>query len=242
METIHMPREFMLEVGDAAVGEFHSDDGRIELSRQLAIALHNREDGPWTGLPENVWIDTMSAFSRFVNEYKRSTGRWGFDRGFWTTRQINAKLFRLGELEYELLGGDGSPFEIALHIPSDVHLKPDLLNASLKTACQFLSDYFPDWASAPMSCKSWLLSPLLTRILPEHSNIRQFQEAFEIITVYPEDNSYLQWVFALTENQAKHVNPLDLPDDNTLRKGVKEMLLSGQKLGSAKGILAGEFS
>ena len=122
MENIHMPREFMLEVGDAAFGEYPSDDGRVELARQLAIALHNREDGPWTGLPENVWIDTMSAFSRFVNEHRRSTGRWGFDRGFWTTRQINAKLFRLGELEYELLGGDGAPFEIALHIPSDVHL------------------------------------------------------------------------------------------------------------------------
>ena len=92
-----------------------------------------------------------------------------------------------------------------------------------------------------MSCESWLLSPLLAKISVIQT-FRRFQAAFEIITVYPEDNSYLQWVFALTEDQAKHVNQLDLPDDNTLRKGVKEMLLSGQKLGSAKGILAGEFS
>ena len=44
----------------------------------------------------------MSCFTRFVNEYKESFNKYGFDRGFWTYRQLAMLLFKVGILEYEI--------------------------------------------------------------------------------------------------------------------------------------------
>ena len=128
MEHVGMPRAFLLRAGDAGMAALRGesvadDDGALTLIRQMMDAVQNREDGPWAGLPEDVWLATMGAFSRFVEEHRRSTGRDGFDRGFWTPRQVNAALFRLGTLEYELRRDDDGPF-LDLHIPSDADTIP----------------------------------------------------------------------------------------------------------------------
>ena len=73
------------------------------------------ENSPWKDLPEDVWLDTMKCFSRFVGEHRNSYGWEGFDRGFWTVRQVRASLFRLGELEYEMVES-GERKHISLHV------------------------------------------------------------------------------------------------------------------------------
>ena len=54
------------------------------------------------GISEQIFIDTMNCFPRFIAEYKESYGTYGFDRDWWTTRQIGMKIFLIGELEYEV--------------------------------------------------------------------------------------------------------------------------------------------
>ena len=75
------------------------------LTEHLLTAVRNRSRGQWNRIPENIYIDTMKCFTRFVGEHFASYGYYGFDRGFWTTRQITARLFRIGQLEYEQAEG-----------------------------------------------------------------------------------------------------------------------------------------
>ncbi len=65
------------------------------LREHLVVSVENRASGVWRRFPEDVFIATMGCFSRFVREHFDSYGYYGFDRDFWTTRQVNAKLFRI---------------------------------------------------------------------------------------------------------------------------------------------------
>ena len=247
LHQIEMPQPFALRIMDEAFkdlpaycGKEGSDggDGVEELAAQLLTALRNREEGPWKNLPEEIWLDTMKCFTRFVKEHRRSLGHDGFDRGFWTTRQISAKLFRIGQLEYELKEDK----TIDLHIPSDTKMDMALLDESVAQARQFLAEYFPDWANAPMECESWLLSPALGSLLSEGSHILGFQRAFTRLSSNPEPNDVLEWVFQLTEGQQK-TTPLEKLQENTsLQRAMKTYLLSGGKIGTARGKLTGPFS
>lgn len=185
------------------------------------------------GLPETVYVDTMACFSRFVKEHYVSYGRYGFDRGFWTVRQISCKLLRIGQLEYELTHLDGAS-AISLHIPTDVRLVPALLRESYQQARTLLEAAFPEYRDAPVFCCSWLLSPTLKMLLPPGSNILRFQRSF---TVTPMESSrgYLQWVY-------KNPNlPLEaLPEDTSLQRNLKAYLLSGGTFADGKGMLIRE--
>ena len=253
LSAIHMPREFALRVMDCAWTEIPEycgsapvdrGDGAGEMAEHLIIALDNREKGSWKDLPEDIWLATMGCFTRFVNEHFESTGKYAFDRGFWTTRQIGATLFRIGELEYELkeTGDEALPRVISLHIPSDARMTADQLNESVARAKQFLKDFFPDWANIPMRCHSWLLSPALKSLLDEGSNILRFQRAFDIDREEYESDDELQWVFKLTGDQQKDVDLRALPENTTLQRRMKDYLIAGGKIGSAAGFLTRDFA
>ena len=250
LHQIGMPRSFALQVMDCAFqalpgycGASYSDGGNGAeiLAEQLLTAVKNKEEGPWEAIPQEIWIDTMKCFTRFVNEHYRSLGYYGFDRAFWTTRQIGARLFRIGQLEYELWEENGQR-AIRVHIPSDTKMDMALLDESIEQAREFLKTHFPDWAQVPMECESWLLSPALIPMLPASSHILRFQRAFDITSVDPEPMDVLEWVFRLTEAQQKTTPLEDLAEDTSLQRSLKAFLLSGGKVGVAKGKLARRFS
>lgn len=247
LAEIEMPEEFALQIMDHAWMELpeyageavnYAGVGVAEICEQLLTALYNRENGVWKDIPYDIWIATMKCFSRFVKEYQRSYGSYGFDRGFWTVRQIYARLFRIGELEYELKKDSDI---IDLHIPSDAQLQMPLLDDSVRRAKQFLAQWFPDWTDKPMECKSWLLAPVLKDLLADTSHILQFQDAFEILSTDPEAMDVLQWVFGLAEGQQKDVKIQELPEETSLQKRMKQYLLEGGYVGLARGRLAAQF-
>ena len=212
------------------------------MAQQLWTALDSREDGAWKRLPEEVWIDTIKCFARFTREYHKEHGVWGFDRGFWTTRQIAAKLFRLGALEYELCTREDGERNVSLHIPSDARLEKEELNASLSAARAFWEEFFPDWADAPVICDTWLLSPALEELLPEQSRIRRFRRAFRVTQCHPDSNEFLQWLFNVPLERIASVDFASLPEETSLQKNVKRALLRGVLIGSAEGTLIGAFT
>ncbi len=213
--------------------------GMKELTEHILLALKNRKDGPWEEIPEDIFVATMSAFSRFVKEYHFSYGTYGYDRAFWTTRQANATLFRLGELEYELLPEDKE--HIAIHIPSDAKMTTDRLNESVAMAKTFFTKYYPDHGREGFCLESWLLSPELKKLLPETSNILHFQAAFDITQVFPDAKDHLEWVFKIPGAKVEKAVLADLPEDTSLQRSMKKHLLAGGKVGVACGILKRTF-
>lgn len=193
------------------------DDGFAMLQIMLKSAEISRRKYRERGVSEEIFLDTMGCFSRFVREYKECFGHYGFDRGFWTGRQLSLSLFRLGTLEFETNG--------AVHIPSDADLSEKALDESFAKAREF----FP---SVRFCCDSWLLSPVLGELLPPDSRINRFRERFEIQTVDENNDGYKFWVFKNANMRAE-----DFPENTSLQRAIKRHVLAGGKIGEAFGFL-----
>lgn len=206
-------------------------DGFKMLTCQLNCGLACRKDYENLGFSREVYIDTMKCFSRFVNEHMVSFGRYGFDRGFWTVRQISAKLFRIGVLEYEVVVDENGRKAISIHIPSDAKLEKDLLRQSWLEAKRLLPPAFPEFADAPWGCGSWLLAPVLQEMLPEDSRILIFRSGYKILSTYP-DPGFKEWVYKRMD-----IPDEDLPEDTSLQRKLKAYLLAGNAFHSGMGML-----
>ena len=205
--------------------------GMKRLCSMLRCALRAREEYDRLGISEEIYVDTMGAFSRFVREHMESYGRYGFDRGSWTPRQVSAKLFRIGQLEYELTKLDGKPI-VSLHIPTDVDLRPEILRPSMKEGLAELYRLFPEYEGKPVYCHSWIISPMLKDYLPETSNILRFQEMFELDEETTPGNGVLLWVF---KNPKLPV--AEFPENTSLQRKLKAFFLSGGQFQDGKGYL-----
>ena len=221
------------EEGLAQLKEALGEDpgGMKRLCSMLRCALKAKAQYDRLGIPEDIYADTMAAFSRFVREHKESYGRYGFDRGRWTPRQVSAKLFRIGQLEYELTAREGEPI-VSLHIPTDVDLRPPVLVPSLKEGLETLYRLFPDCRSQRVFCESWLLSPLLKDFLQPDSNILHFQTLFAIDPVGIPGKDVLLWVF---KNPKLPVS--DFPEDTSLQRKLKVFFLNGGEFLVGRGFL-----
>lgn len=233
LDVSPLTREEAWESGRKALLEAIGPDpeGFRELACMLRCAMGAKNTYDALGIGETVYYDTFACFSRFVKEHRDSFGTYGFDRGFWTVRQVSCKLFRIGELEYELIRQEGRPV-ISLHIPSDARLDIPALRASWEQAREVLDRAFPEYAGAEMYCHSWLLSPTLRELLPPDSRILGFQRSFRITPLEKDSREYLQWVFKNSE-----LAPEDYPEDTSLQRKVKELVLGGGTLTDAKGYL-----
>ena len=206
-------------LGRAAVKAYLKPDadGFGELAAQLQCALKTRETYRFS---EEIFIETMKCFTRFVREHLESFGRYGFDRGFWTVRQLSGVLFRIGELEYETRED-----AIHLHIPSDAVLEPERLRRSWEAARALLG-------AGEMVCHSWLLSPDLPGLLDPDSRILDFQRNFAIHSPEP-DESFRQWVF-----KDPGCPDRQLPENTRLQRRLKTFILAGNTFHAARGTLA----
>lgn len=181
------------------------------------------------GIDEKVFIDTMACFTRFVMEHKESFGFYGFDRAFWTYRQLSLLLFRVGTLEFEFCT-DG----ISVHIPSDADLSDEAVQNSYKSAKDFIMVHFHSDYTERFYCCSWLLAPSLKKLLPETSKIIKFQSAYDIYEYDEDDKEYVQWVY-----KDSFIPVEQWPENTTLQKNMKHYVLNGGKIGFAKGVLKG---
>lgn len=212
-----------------ALGE--DPGGMKRLCSMLRCALKAKMRYEQLGISGEIYVDTMGAFSRFVREHMESYGCYGFDRGFWTTRQVSAKLFRIGQLEYELTCRDGEP-AVSLHIPTDADLRPEVLVPSIREGLAEFFQLFPDYADKKVFCHSWLLSPLLKDFLPDNSNILRFQELFDITPDETPAKDVLLWVF-----KNPRLPKEDYPENTSLQRKLKRFFLDGGQFMEAMGYL-----
>lgn len=223
------------ESGLAALESLAPEDdrGMTELTVFLECARRAYDRYRAMGISDKIYFASMACFPRFVGEHLASFGCYGFDRGFWTVRQVSGMLFRIGQLEYELLTEKGENL-ISLHIPSDASLETKALRASYKQARSFFRTFFPAWAESPMVCESWLLSPCLPGLLPEGSRILAFQRSFRI-RPREDDCEFALWVFKNPD-----LPPERYPEDTSLQRRLKAFVLSGGKFVGGDGTLINE--
>jgi len=197
----------------------------------LRCALKAKAEYDRLGISEEIYVASMAAFSRFVREHLESYGCYGFDRGSWTPRQVSSRLFRIGQLEYELTTLDGAPI-ISLHIPTDADMRPEVLRPSIRNALAEFYRLFPEHTGDQVYCHSWLLSPQLKEFLPETSNILRFQELFDIEPEGIPGNDVKLWVF---KNPRLPIEAY--PEHTSLQRKLKQFFLNGGQFQEGAGYL-----
>lgn len=208
--------------------ELNDIDGLKILYVYLIKAYEDFEIYNKLGIDKKIYFDTFKCFRRFIDETYEMTGKVIFDRYFWTYRQTELKLFRIGELEFEICDIEKV---ISIHIPSDAKLTEEEVKKSLNEAKKFFleiinkSDYI-------FKCTSWLLSPNLKEVLNEQSNILRFQELFSIESVNLLDDSGISWIFKTDSKEIK-----TFKEETSLQKKLKKRLLNGEHIGIATGVL-----
>lgn len=207
--------------------------GFVMLTCQLHCALEAWKEYEKLGISHAIFVATMKCFSRFVAEHKVSYGYYGFDRGFWSVRQISCLIFRIGELEYELFTHGGKK-AVSIHIPSDARLETSLLRVSYEQARALIGRIFPEFADVPYICESWLLSPDLEALLPENSRILAFQRNFRIEKAFP-DESFREWVF-----KNRDITNEELTGHTSLQRNLKAFILAGNPFRNGEGTLIEE--
>ena len=200
------------------------------LACQLRAAVHTRELYRKAGISDRIFLDTMGCFRRFLGETLHRTGKLCYDRAWWSYRQLSMRIFRLGQLEFEMLQ---DPHAVAMHIPSDSCMSPEEVDRSLEQLRDFLPKFCPEYADAPVGCESWLLSPAIRDHLREGSNIRSFQDRFFLLHVVEDAPDVREWLFRVPDGTPVQ----DFPEGSSLQRNLKAYMLSGGTVGVARGVL-----
>ncbi len=215
----------------------------IQLVLLLAQAVDVFEIYKKMQIQEQIYYDTMSAFTRFLNESKMQCGQYKFDREFWAYRHVNMSIFRIGELEFEfrkcpediIINKKKIVYKdenvIAVHIPSDAKLTCENCNNTYIKAREFYSKHYKQYSNAYFTCKTWLLSPQLKKLLSKSSNILNFEKYYTIYG-FEESDQFKNWVFGHEEMKVE-----DYPENTSLQRAVKKHVLQGGKIGVGSGII-----
>ncbi|BDR56169.1 acyltransferase domain-containing protein [Xylocopilactobacillus apis] len=187
-------------------------------------------------ISDKIFVDSMKDLTIWAESYFERTQTYGVDQWHWLALTMKGKVFRLGRLQFEpkLLteaitkGNDhfsiGTKY-LKIHIPAGNHLSNGLVSDSLKQASEHWLDYQIG------ICESWLLAPALIKILSSNSNILQFQRRFILLNTDLHNKQAEERIFNFVQD-IKHY-----PAQTSLQKKAQSFLLSGKKIGTAKGYL-----
>lgn len=203
----------------------------------LSLCPKLRERYEERGLPDKLFVDTMSDLRFKVYECQAVHGIWGTFVGFWFARyfsQIDRFFFKRLQLEPKPLEYDctvgGKEYKkgakvLNVHIPrTGTPLLHDEVVQSYREAVEFFNDYY-EGEPRLIVCNSWLLSPWHDEIMRPESNILQFAHDYTILHSAPNSNVASLW--AVFEHVVTEDNFDELPTDTSLRRAYVDLLKRG---------------
>lgn len=216
-------------------------DGLSVLRLYLKWIADTKEKYDALGIPETYFWDSMKDIPIWCEDYLAKYGTPGFKEWEWVGRSLRLEVIRIGRLQFEpiMLSQEvtlnkkryysGTPM-LDVHIPAGEPLDIEAALTSMNCAPEFFRTYFGRCFTL-LHCHSWLLSPDLKALLPEHSRIIQFQNLF---TVYKTDNEERQAeerVFGFLSD-----DPHKYPESTSLQKAVKQYMLEGKIVEMGAGV------
>ncbi|MGY3724527.1 hypothetical protein SAMN05421767_10746 [Granulicatella balaenopterae] len=187
-------------------------------------------------ISEEIYFATFQDITLWCKDCKERYGVYGIDEYQWLFRHIEAKIFRLGSLQFERAladcfirykGEQINPGDevIHIHIPNGANLTKEAVEDSFKQAIEFFG------SNNLFVCHSWLLYPDLTKLLNEDSNILRFQTYFDLYRIDYSERQAEERIFkAIREDISLY------PERTSLQRKAKQYLLAGKRLGLGFGI------
>lgn len=222
----------------------------------LAAALLISEDAykqyKKLGIPDEVFYDTFSDISVWVNTAKREENIDGLLEVWWIRHILYLNIFKLGRMQYQFYKTDYilsglSPLQalkapiknksrvLNIHIPEGARLDYSECEKSVLLARNFFSEYFPEYDYKGFVCDSWLLDLRNAEFMSADSNIMKFSNLF--CTVMKPHKNNKEIIRRLWGKQNEKTDFSLLSEDTDLRKRTKKYLLSGGKTGNGYGFI-----
>ena len=154
---------------------------------------------------------------------------------FNSTATISDKKTRLYKDSWKPFYTPGDDV-INIHIPYSESFDAETINKSLQEGKDFLKKHFPELSPSAFYCFSWLLAPELKDFLKPTSKIIGFQDKFSKCPVLCEGADVFYYVFKQPALKLNEYDIENMPEDNSLRKKIKEHYLSGKIVHESGGI------
>lgn len=156
----------------------------------------------------------------------------GFYEGnsVYRNNRVCREKTRLYKNEWSLVLSVGDPV-ISVHIPANGRLIAGECEASYSKAREIFKRYYPEFRYKAFHCYSWLLSPQLEELLPEGSNILQFQKKYMRYPTICTGEDVLTFVF---RNRFKDYS--DMSENTSLERALKKYYIGGKKIHETGGV------
>ena len=199
------------------------------------------------GIPESIYYETMSDIDVWAEDYKKKNGVLGLKEYKWIEKSLDMKVFKLGRLQFERIE-DTKVYEyirsigiyedvliLNTYIQSGQPLDFESCQESYKSAVKFFSNRENREAKIVFVCNSWILNPKLLDLLRADSNIAKFQKQYRIFSEDIDSRQMEERIFVNLED-----NPENYKAVTTLQKKLRETLIKGEKIGTARGVFIWE--
>ena len=146
--------------------------------------------------------------------------------------RVEAKLSVLKKSEWECILRPGDDV-VSLHIPRNANLDPEYVKESIREGFELSRKFYPECNFKYVVCYSWLLEPKLVDILGEEAKLSKFVQLFTKHPIYSYGTSCLGYVFPGYQSGPV----LDFPENTTLQRGIKKLMLDGDYIYGAAGVI-----
>lgn len=211
-------------------GAFFEEMGRRTDQEQCCLSLYVRMAADLypeyvkQSISDQVYFDTFSDITIWYGHCLREKGIPGLAEIRWLALPLQMKLFRLGRLQFE---PDPEKKILHVHIPEGEPLLDEACGKSFEEADRFFGPEYTMY-----DCESWLLSPKLRKLLKPESNILKFQNRFQVEKIVYPFRQAEERVFGAIREDKEHY-----PEQTSLQRAVKQMVLSGEDVGIGYGTI-----
>jgi hypothetical protein len=180
------------------------------------------------GVPEDVSAATLADLGQQVHVHRLTFGEFGLHTQWWVNLVWSGFLYRLGRLQFnialELQPEGETEWVLSTHIPMSGPLPPTSVDESFAAATAFFAAHFSDYPTRWFHCRSWLLDPTLSELLPQ-SNLAAVERRWALYG--PAEPGVEDLLFFVFQRRGQ-VDPASLPRDTALRRVAVECIVSGR--------------
>ncbi len=153
-----------------------------------------------------------------------------------TTKLAQNFRTRLSKKEWKpvFTPGDNA---IKVHIPNGGKLDKESCESAYQKARDIFTNCFPETHFKGFLIGCWMLSPELKDILSPQSNIIEFQNKYEIFPLKNNAADAFMYVFGIKGTPIDQIDFANLPEANSLMRGLKAKALEGKFIHQFNGFI-----
>lgn len=179
------------------------------------------------------FTDEEGSFYAEVSESDDAYVGYGVDEKTHLAQPFRTKLLKN---EWKLCFAPGDAV-LKVHIAPGPGFDAAGCDEAFAMARELFPRCFPEYDFKGFLTHTWFLGPALEPALREGSNIMNFRRYFQIFPAQSDGIDVFQYVYQKHVNSPAEVVIDELPEDNSLRKGVKEQLQKGNYIYEFNGFI-----